>query len=54
MGLTTYANTDQSCWSLLTSSQIGTILGKERKLPPSGAVFSLAARSACQLFFWGE
>ncbi len=32
----------------------GTILGKERKLPPSGAVFSLAARSACQLFFWGE
>jgi hypothetical protein len=29
-------------------------LGKERKLPPSGAVFSLAARSASQLFFWGD
>ena len=35
-------------------SHTPTILGKERKLPPSGAVFSLAARSACQLFFWGE
>jgi soluble lytic murein transglycosylase len=29
-------------------------LGKEWKLPPSGAVFSLAARSASQLFVWGD
>lgn len=36
-----------------SSPALRTILGKERKLPPSGAVFSLAARSACQLFFWG-